>query len=224
MSAFPIVDTVPWGRDAAEYAAFFRLADDDRRRRILDCGGGPSSFAAERGYGVTAVDPLYRWQGEAIERRVVETAAVMREGVMAARARFVWNLYGSPEALVARRLATMRGFLADYAAGRRAGRYVAAALPRLPFPSDAFDLALCSHLLFLYDHVLDLDFHEAALLEMLRLAPEARIFPLLDMEGRPSKLVDPITRRLGELGLGVAVEPVDYEFQKDGSRMLRVRR
>jgi folate-binding protein YgfZ len=40
VSPFPIVDTVPWGRDAAEYAAFFGLGRRDGQRRILDCGGG----------------------------------------------------------------------------------------------------------------------------------------------------------------------------------------
>jgi hypothetical protein len=35
VSAFPIVDTVPWGRDAAEYAAFLRLGRKDGQRRML---------------------------------------------------------------------------------------------------------------------------------------------------------------------------------------------
>jgi len=46
-------------------------------------------------------------------------------------------------------MAAMQEFLADYRAGGREGRYMAATLPHLPFADGAFDLALCSHLLFL---------------------------------------------------------------------------
>ena len=226
-AAFAITDTVPWGRDAAEYTAFFRLSDLGPECRILDCGGGPSSFTAEmvgQGRSVVAVDPLYRFDGPSIERRVAETADIMREGLSAAHERFVWDRYGSPDALVSRRLATMRVFLADYEAGGSVGRYVNAALPLLPFPGRSFDLVLCSHLLFLYDHRLDRAFHEAALLEMLRVGREARVFPLLDLSGQPSKLVVGVGERLLGMGFHVDVEQVGYEFQKGGDRMLRILR
>ena len=75
----------------------------------------------------------------------------------------------------------LHGFLADYEAGRRSGRYVDAALPALPFVDAAFELALSSHFLFLYSVQFDLDFHLAALREMLRVAAEVRVFPLLQL-------------------------------------------
>ena len=216
---------MPWGRDAAEYTAFLGLQDQPPESRILDCGGGPSSFAAEmvrQGRPVVAVDPLYRLDGSAIERRVAETAHIMHEGLLAAHERFVWDLYGSPDELVARRLATMRVFLADYDAGRQAARYLDAALPQLPFADRSFDLVLCSHLLFLYDHRFDLAFHTAALLEMLRVGLEARIFPLLDLSGKPSALVAPVAERLRGMGFRVSMERVGYEFQKGGNHMLKI--
>jgi len=216
---------VPWGRDAAEYTAFLGLNDQRPESRILDCGGGPSSFAAEmvgQGRLVVAVDPLYRLDGPVIERHVAETAHIMHEGLLAAHERFVWDLYGSPDELVARRLTTMRMFLADYDAGRQAARYLDAALPQLPFADRSFDLVLCSHLLFLYDHRFDLAFHTAALLEMLRVGLEARIFPLLDLSGKPSALVAPVAGRLRGIGLRVSMERVGYEFQKGGNHMLKI--
>lgn len=222
-TGFAITGTVPWGRDAAEYAAFFALGEREAGWRILDCGGGPSSFTAEtvrRGGDAVAVDPLYGRPGSEIASRVDEAAQVMRDGLATTQGRFVWDLYGSIEALVARRLATMRAFLADYGPGR----YVGGALPSLPFADRSFDLVLCSHLLFLYDHVLDGAFHEAALLEMLRLGREVRVFPLLDLGGRPSRLVGPVTRRLAAHGIAATTKPVPYEFQKGGNRMLRLRR
>ena len=44
-------------------------------------------------------------------------------------------------------------------AGRADGRYVEAELPTLPFADRSFDLALCSHLLFLYSVQLGEEFH-----------------------------------------------------------------
>jgi SAM-dependent methyltransferase len=222
--AFAITDAVPWGRDAAEYEAFFALRGLGVGVRILDCGAGPSSFTTEmaaRGWTAVAVDPLYRHAASTIERRVAEAGRVMLDGLMAARERFLWHLYGSPEALVARRLATMRRFLCDLEAGRPDGRYVAAALPQLPFADGSFDLVLCSHLLFLYDHRYDAAFHAAAILEMLRVGRELRVFPLLDLSGRPSALLAGVMQGLRDRGLRVEVERVGYEFQKGGDRMLR---
>jgi hypothetical protein len=63
---------------------------------------------------------------------------------------FVWDAIPSVEDLGRVRMAAMRGFLEDYEQGKSEGRYVDAELPALPFPDASFDLALCSHLLFLY--------------------------------------------------------------------------
>ena len=57
---------------------------------------------------------------------------------------------------------------------------------------------------------------------MLRVGGEARIFPLLDLNGRPSKLVVAVAERLLDMGFHVGIEQVGYEFQKGGDRMLRI--
>src|SRR5262249_39112028 len=164
-------EVVPWGRPFAEYVRMFALAPADLDRRVLDCGGGPASFAAEaaaRGHHVVASDPLYRFTDEEIARRIHEVYPAMVAGMEAARDRFNWTEAGSPRQHAARRLAAMRRFLADFAAGRYAGRYVAGALPALGFRDDAFDLALSSHFLFLYSGQRSLAFHLEAIEEMLR--------------------------------------------------------
>jgi ubiquinone/menaquinone biosynthesis C-methylase UbiE len=46
-------------------------------------------------------------------------------------------------------MAAMQVFLDDHVLGRVEGRYVAAELPALPVADASFDLALCSHFLFL---------------------------------------------------------------------------
>ena len=70
----------------------------------------------------------------------------------------------------------------------------------------------------------DLDFHVAALREMLRVAVEVRVFPLLQLGGAPSPHVAGVRAALAAPGVRVTVEPVPYEFQRDGNRMLRLRR
>jgi ubiquinone/menaquinone biosynthesis C-methylase UbiE len=119
-------------------------------------------------------------------------------------------------------MTAMNEFLADYESATDRTRYVAAALPDLPFPDDSFDLALCSHFLFLYSTDLSLDFHRRSILDLFRVAAELRIFPLLDMDGRPSPHVQPLLRDLPRHSLQATIEPVEYEFQRGGNEMLRI--
>jgi SAM-dependent methyltransferase len=218
-----IVEPLPWGRTHREYCAMFDLDGLAPTARVLDVGAGPSSFAAERqaaGGQVTACDPLYRESRAQIARRIAEARGPIMAKVIRDRDRFVWRSIASPAELEATRLAAMERFLADYEAGRAAGRYRTCALPVLDFADDAFDLALCSHLLFLYDEAFDLDFHLAALEELLRVAADVRVFPLLTMQGRASRLVTPVVETLQQRGHRAAVRRVAYEFQRGGDRML----
>lgn len=222
-----ITTVVPWGRSLAEYSAMFALAPADLDSRILDCGGGPASFNAEltaRGGRVVSCDPLYRFTSGEIAARVEETYPVLIAGMVAERERFVWTDAGSPEQLGARRLAAMRRFLADFDAGRHEGRYVAEALPELPFGAETFDLALSSHFLFLYSAQLSVDFHLAALREMLRVARQVRVFPLLDMAGQPSAHLRPVLDGLARQGYAARVLETPYEFQRGGNQFLLIDR
>ena len=205
----------------------FAFSEGDLARRILGCGDGPASFNAElsaRGGSVVSVDPLYRFSAAAIERRVQQTSATMMAQTSANRGDFVWTHVRSLDDLGRRRMGALRAFLADFEAGRRSGRYVDGALPVLPFADEAFDLALSSHFLFLYSAQFDLDFHVAALREMLRVAGEVRVFPLLQIGGAPSPHVAGVRKALTASGARVTVEAVPYEFQRGGNRMLRLQR
>jgi hypothetical protein len=140
----------------------------------------------------------------------------------------VWGCFRDPDHLGECRLAAMRRFLADFEQGKRQGRYVTASLPTLPFRDRQFTLALVSHLLFLYSERLDLAFHVAACEELLRVADEVRVFPLLGLDRRWSPHVSPVRDHLERAGFEVGVVAVGYEFQRAeghaGNRMLRVRR
>ena len=184
---FSIDRVVPWGRSAPEYQAMFALDEADLGGRILGCGDGPASFNAEmtaQGRAVVSVDPLYAVSAASIQRRVEGTFDEVMDQMRQNAEEFVWTHVPSIEELGRRRMDAMRRFLADYPRGKAEGRYVEASLPDLPFDDGAFDLALSSHLLFLYSEQFDLAFHIRALKEMLRVAAEVRIFPLLQIGGR----------------------------------------
>lgn len=221
------LDTVvPWGRSLGEYERMFDLSEADLGRRILDCAGGPASFNAEltgRGGRILSCDPLYAFSAVEIEGRIRETYPVIVAGLKENPQRYVWRDAGSPDELAALRMRAMRDFLADYPRGRERGRYVAGELPELPFPDGAFDLALCSHFLFTYSAHFPAAFHLDAVAELCRVAAEARIFPLLDLEAARSAHLDPVLRGLRARGYRVKVARVPYEFQRGGDEMLRVR-
>ena len=216
---------VPWGRTLDEYERMFTLTEADLNRSILGCGDGPASFNADwtaLGGNVVSLDPLYAFSAADIERRVHETYDIILRGVRENLDDFVWTDITSPEALGERRLTAMRRFLEDYKIGKREGRYLEAELPSLPFADQQFDLALVSHLLFLYSEQLSFDFHRAALFELCRVAREVRIFPLLGLGNVPSPHLEPLIAELTRFGFTCERVSVDYEFQKGGHAMLRV--
>ena len=223
---FSIDRVVPWGRSSAEYQAMFRLDESDLGGLILGSGDGPASFNAEmsaQGHAVVSVDPLYSVSAAVIEQRVEATFHEVMDQVRRNAEEFVWTHVPSVAELGRRRMAAMRRFIADYPQGKVEGRYVEASLPDLPFDDGAFELALSSHLLFLYSEQFDLAFHIRALEEMLRVATEVRVFPLLQLGGTPSPHVEGVVDVFRSRSADVTVEPVEYEFQRGGNRMLRLR-
>jgi SAM-dependent methyltransferase len=202
----------------------FALSDADLRGRVLGCGDGPAAFNAEatrRGSRVMSCDPIYKFTAAEIRGRIDETATVVLEQTRRERHEFVWESIGSVDELGRVRMAAMQSFLADFGVGAATGRYVAAALPALPFADRAFDLAVCSHLLFLYSAQLDRAFHLAAVKELCRVAREVRVFPLVALGNIPSPHVDSV-KQLGESGYSVAIERVPYEFQRGANQMMRI--
>ena len=198
----------------------FALSDADLAGRILGCGDGPASFNAEAtalGYAVVSCDPIYSFLPEEIERRVEECHDGLIAQVRSHSEDFVSDQFQDPDQLGQFRLATMRRFLADFEAGKAEGRYVTASLPSLTFGDGQFDLALVSHLLFLYSDQLKFEFHFAAVMELLRVAKEVRIFPLLTLEPRVSPHVDPLLTEFANKGFVSAAQTVPYEFQRGGN-------
>jgi hypothetical protein len=136
---------------------------------------------------------------------------------------FVWGgAIGSVEELGRLRMRAMEQFAADYDDGKSAGRYVDASLPSLPFADGAFDLALCSHYLFLYSTQVSEALHLAGVREMCRVAAEVRIFPLLSLGGERSPHLAPCLAQLAGSGFEASIERVPYEFRRGANEMLRI--
>ena len=224
--AFTLDQVVPWGRSYDEYASMFGLTESDLSRRILGCGDGPAAFnsmLSHRGGYIVSVDPVYVFTVEQIRTRIAETydkvMAQMREN----QGDYLWQAILSIEQLGKLRMAAMEIFLADFEPGKQEGRYIAGELPLLPFENQQFDIALSSHFLFLYSNQLSFEFHLQAIQDMLRVAREVRIFPVLANDGEPSPHLEPIMNHFVTQAWSVELRRVPYEFQKGGNQMLVIR-
>ena len=218
---------VPFGRGYDDYVRMFALSEADLGRRILACADGPAGFNAamhSRGRRVVSVDPIYAFSADEIRNRICATFDTVIEQARAHREQYVWDTVRSPDELARVRMEAMETFLSDFESGRREGRYLPHELPALPFADGEFDLALCSHFLFLYTAHLSCEFHVEAIREMCRVAGEARVFPLVDLEGRPSAYVERVCEILRGAGYTCEVLRVAYEFQCGADKMLRVTR
>lgn len=207
-------------RSYAEYRAMFGL--DELPRSVLDCSAGGSGFtaaAAAGGVDAVAADPAYELDDD-------ELAAAVRNGTSTGGGivdqhadDFVWDWYGTRDNRDRMRAEAAELFLADRRA--HSDRYVAAALPDLPFPDGRFELALCSHLLFTWSDRFGADWHLEALRELTRVAAEVRVFPLVVQgNGADVPFLGPVRTELAEEGVSSEIRTVSYEFQRGANQML----
>ena len=216
---------VPWGRSFDEYVRMFDLTKHNLTRKIVGCGDGPASFnktMRERGNSVVSIDPIYQFSAAQIRQRIGETYQQVMEQTRQNADKFLWTTIPSLDELGRIRMSAMSEFLDDYDAGIAEGRYRFEELPSLSFADGAFDIALCSHFLFLYSENLSEEFHRSAIAEMLRVAREVRIFPLLDLNANISHYVEPMIAHFSANGFQVEILDVDYEFQRGGNQMMKL--
>ena len=220
-------NVVPWGRSFDEYVQMFALNEGDLAKKILGCGDGPADFnrcLSLKGGHCISIDPTYKLSKAQIQERIDDTFEKVMAQTRANRHRFIWERIQSVTALGEIRMSAMQRFLEDFDKGKADGRYIEAELPTLPFDDDAFDLALSSHFLFLYSANLSLEFHIQAIREMLRVAKEVRIFPLVDLNAMRSAYLNPVISCLQDDCFVTKIQQVNYEFQKGGNEQLIVSR
>lgn len=214
---------VPFGRSKTEYELMFALTESDRLKSIIGIGDGPASFNAEMtaaGYQVTSIDPIYQLIGSEIKSRFDACVDTIIEQVRNTPNNWVWSYHKSPEDLRANREKAIAIFLEDYDRGKIEGRYLNAELPKLYFQDKQFQLALCSHFLFLYSEHLSFEFHLESIRELCRIAEEVRIFPLLNLAQARSPYIEEICNTLAKEGINSEIIPVPYELQKGGNQAI----
>ena len=217
---------VPFGRSLDEYIKMFSLSSEDLQGRILGVGDGPASFNAEgtaQGYDITSIDPVYQFYGIGIKQRFDEVVDDIIDQIIATPDNWVWSYHKNPQDLKVRRIKALELFLQDYDRGKQTGRYLTQALPHLNFAAKSFDLALCSHFLFLYSQQCDRAFHLAAIKEILRVSQEVRIFPLLTLMQKTSPYVEDAIAEFNSLGYSTSIVKVDYELQPGANKMLVIK-
>jgi SAM-dependent methyltransferase len=211
-------------RSYDEYVAMFAISPTDLSGRVLDCSAGASDFvavAAQRGTRVIAVDPSYALAKETLAEQSREHAEQGRKIAEQFPDRFTWTWYGEPANRDRMRQQALARFVTDRVVAP--GRYVAGQLPQLPFVDRAFDLAVCSHLMFTWADELGRAWHAAAILELARVAREVRVFPtVMQGAGEPVPFWDGLMDDLAREGLRAGLRKADYEFQVGADQMLVV--
>ncbi|MBD2210025.1 SAM-dependent methyltransferase [Nostoc linckia FACHB-104] len=218
---------VPFGRSMDEYSKMFNLTHTDLNKKIIGIGDGPASFNADmtlQGKSVISVDPLYQFSAKEILARFNEVIDFIIDQVKATPNDWVWSYHKSPEDLRQNRVKVIEKFIADYEKGKQNHRYIIGELPSLNYQNQEFNLALCSHFLFLYADHFDYDFHLKSIAEMLRIAQEIRIFPLLTLMSKPAPYLDEIVNHYTSAGYIVEIVKVDYELQLGANMMLKIAR
>jgi hypothetical protein len=173
-------------RGLNDYAQMFDLDDAVLgQNSFLDCASGASTFGAQvrlRGGTVISLDPAYSQDAEIIRGRVETYLAGARSWLMQQDDAINWDYLGSPDAYVCSSTVGLDLFTYDFTA--HPCHYVAGALPRLPLPDNAVDIALCANFLFAYSESSDATETASAIGELTRVA-------------RSHVLVHPIRHRSG---------------------------
>jgi hypothetical protein len=230
-------------RSFEEYLLMFNLDQELLcRGPILDVAAGASSFtagAAARGYKAVAADPLYALSPEQIREKGLREIQESTMKLASLKHILDWNYYGSIDRHKAGREAALEQFSQHFAQQDSIGSngevksesdpkhtYVPAFLPKLPFANASFSLVLCSHFLFLYEEQFDEAFHEAALLELLRVCKpegEVRVYPLLSLRWEPYAYLDLLMERIREYGVECRLVESHLPFIPGSTHLLALR-
>lgn len=224
--AFKLNSVVPWGRNFDEYRTMFMLSNDDLSKKIAGFGDGPASFnfeATQKGFPVASFDPIYQFTREQIKRRIEEVRPTVMQQMAENSENYVWNDFKNLSDLEQRRMSAMNLFLEDYERGKSDGRYIYHELPqKTEFSDNSFDIGLSSHFLLMYT-ALGYDFHIQSISEMLRICREVRIFPILDLDGNSTELINSVIAHFRK-NHTVEIRKTNYEFQKGGNKLLVIQK
>lgn len=222
---FKLQSVAFFGRTLAEYLEMFALdLEDLHGMKILDVASGPGSFVAEAlamGLDATGCDPMYAQDAATI-------AAHGKRDIDACREQIRKNpgvlVYRDIEEFYGEKYRALEKFVADFRHRRDESRYVAGALPELPFEDQAFDLTLSANFLLIYAPLADggmhdgeefgLEFHRRAFRELARVTRRELRVPGLHTWTQPPgphPYGEPMRAELEALGFVVELVPSTYD-------------
>lgn len=221
-----IVGPIFIGRSYDEYLKFFNLDGYFlKNKSFLDCAAGASSFTChmnQKEYDSRAADIVYGEEAQKLARRCSDHLNILIEALLPLQDHFRWSFFSDLEDLRKHRSTACQDFIIDYQKNKNKS-YIKADITRLPFKDNSFDLVLCSHLLFIYDHRLNYDFHLKSVQEMMRVAKEeVRIYPLVKHKKKKSIFVKRIINDLAPQA-DIRIVKVDYEFRRGGNQMMQIK-
>lgn len=217
---------VLWGHGLKEYKEMFALSDEDLAGPILEFGAGASSFNEEltaKGSSVVSLDSLYQKNETDLKTKIDATFNQTLAKIKANEEAYSLRSQQTLDKLQATREAGIARFMKDFAKGLDEKRYQSFKGLPLPFENYSFKLALVCHHLFVNHESQDIESHLALIRELVRVAGEVRIFPLIDKYGQTSNLLGPVLLALQqEDEVASEVKEVPSQIQPTGNAMLRV--
>lgn len=211
------------GRTFEEYCAFFNLDIHALQgKKVLDCPSGVSSFVAKaNAHNIHAqgCDLIYQFDSADIQRQARDSIEKIYKDTSWMHDHN-WSFYGSLEGHKHHRQQALESFINAY----DPSLYRYEQLPLLSYDDNSFDLLLSSHLLFVYDDRLDLTFHLESIAQMLRVAKEVRIFPLIDFKNSRKDKRDNLSPFVKTVlqKFNAHLSPVNFEFQPGGGTMMTI--
>lgn len=216
---------ITWGRSLDEYIEMFSMSQDDLKGNILGCSDGMSSFNAEcrrAGLNVVSCDPIYKFSTEDIMSRFNESYQIIEEQISKNRNEYMWDKFECLDKLLHYRAKVANIFIEDFKLNKSEKFYKTGSLPDLPFYPNQFTLALVSYFLFAYANILSLEFHVKSIIELMRVAKEVRIFPIVINTGVIPNFFTKLVNILKTQDYIAEIVPVNYRFHKPATNMLRV--
>ncbi|WP_211746663.1 SAM-dependent methyltransferase [Paenibacillus sp. Marseille-Q4541] len=211
------------GRTFEEYCSMFHITPEEiASLRILDCPGGACSFTAtanSQGGRVVSADIAYAYPSQELYEKGKRDIDHAIDQMSKVKDRYVWSYFSDLQELSVHRNEALE--LCTHDMIEHPNCYVETELPSLPFTDQQFDLVLSAHFLFMYSDRLSQAFHLATLTELMRVArQEIRIYPITQLDGDRSFLVETIINYAKQMGWKSEIIPISYEFQRGAVHML----
>ncbi len=217
---------VLWGHHLKDYIEMFDLSGEDLSRNILEYGSGATSFNVEMlesGHHVTSCDRMFSKSKDELMRDVFDTFDSTINEMKVKSTQYQLKSEEEIDQLITSRREGIDRFFSDYEQGVSEKRYIASNdRTSLPFNDYQFGLGLVSHHLFVNYDEQGVDEHVQLIEEMVRVAGEVRVFPLLDKNAKISSLLGPVMLELQKKQLGVEIRQVNSMLKRAGNAMLRV--